>query len=171
MIGLIVTENELPIKSQAAAKKLQQLMHTTEIGNSNRALLLHPILGPHWMDLGEKLAFECDFEPKLRELIILRTAYFHGCNYELHYHVPLAKKSGITEDILNLLEDKKSPTVFPKELQPILKFCDQINNKEKADYKKIIEVYGREKMIAIISLIGFYTFLADFIYSFGISLP
>ncbi|MEI6242922.1 MAG: carboxymuconolactone decarboxylase family protein [Chlamydiota bacterium] len=89
-------------------------LFTSEIGNVNRALLLHPILGPHWMELGEKLTLECDLEPKLRELLILRTAYFHDCNYELHYHIPGAKKADITDDILNLLKEKRTPNAFPK---------------------------------------------------------
>lgn len=171
MTGLIVTENELPLESKKAADKLRQVTHATEIGNSNRALLLHPIIGPHWMELGEKLAFECDLDPKLRELLIARTAYFYDCNYELHYHLQAAKKVGLADDILNLLKEKKAHDFFPKEFQLIIKFCDEINNRKIADYASIIEHYGKEKLIAIISLIGFYSFLSGFIYSLQIPLP
>jgi alkylhydroperoxidase family enzyme len=171
MSKLIVTENELPQKSQDAAAKLRQLMCMDEIGNSNRALLLHPLLGPHWMELGEKIALECDLDPQLREVLILRIAYFYDCSYELHYHLRSAKKVGIDEDMLKLLKEKRTHDFFPKEWQLVIRFCDQINKREIAEYEEVIDCYGREKLIATISLIGFYGFLAGFIYSLQIPLP
>ena len=172
MADFILDENELPSTSKNYIENLRKVFRTQELpNNSQKALLIHPTLGELWMDIGLKLSTAGKIPAALREILILRTAYFYNSDYELHYHLQFAKREAVSETVLDLLQKKATSEFFPRELQDYIKLCDQFNNREIFDYEAISHREGKEVLMEILMLIGFYSFVAQYMHGLQIPLP
>ena len=68
-------------------------------GNLNvfRLLANAPAVFSGWTQMVDELFASPTFDPRMREVIILRVAHLQGSAYELGQHVPLARTAGLTE--------------------------------------------------------------------------
>jgi 4-carboxymuconolactone decarboxylase len=68
-------------------------------GNLNvfRLLANAPAVFSGWTQMVDELFASPTFDPRMREVIILRVAHLQGSAYELGQHVPLARAAGLTE--------------------------------------------------------------------------
>jgi 4-carboxymuconolactone decarboxylase len=68
-------------------------------GNLNvfRLLANAPAVFSGWTQMVDELFASPTFDPRTREVIILRVAHLQGSAYELGQHVPLARAAGLTE--------------------------------------------------------------------------
>ncbi|HEX7168312.1 MAG TPA: DUF480 domain-containing protein [Acidimicrobiales bacterium] len=63
-----------------------------------RTLAHHPGLLRRWLPFGGKLLRGGKLPERLRELVILRTAYLTGAAYEWGHHVEIGRAAGLTDD-------------------------------------------------------------------------
>src|SRR5918992_2486175 len=66
--------------------------------NVFRTLANHPRLFLRWLGLGEQLLDHSTLPPRLRELVILRTATLAGSSYEWAHHTVIGRSAGLSED-------------------------------------------------------------------------
>ncbi|OBA57764.1 4-carboxy muconolactone decarboxylase [Mycobacterium sp. 1100029.7] len=74
-------------------------------GNLNvfRLLLNAPNVFPGWTQMVDELYASPTFDPRTREIIVLRVAHLQGSAYELAQHLPLGQGAGLTAQQLDAL--------------------------------------------------------------------
>ncbi|OKH66160.1 carboxymuconolactone decarboxylase [Mycobacterium sp. SWH-M5] len=73
-------------------------LHADGVGNALGVLVCHPELARHFLQFNNYLQRESLLPDRIRELVILRTAYRVGCGYEWGHHVAMGMLAGLTED-------------------------------------------------------------------------
>jgi alkylhydroperoxidase family enzyme len=66
------------------------------LANSPGALRSHSVLG-------EWIRWQCQLDPRLRELAILQVGYLAGSRYEFSHHVHIGHRFGVTDDDIDAL--------------------------------------------------------------------
>lgn len=68
-----------------------------DAGNALATLVRHPVLAGAFLPFNTYLQKDSTLPERLRELVILRTAFHHDCVYELGHHSAMALQAGLTE--------------------------------------------------------------------------
>ena len=69
----------------------------------------------------------CLASRQMRELAILRVAYLMDCEYELHHHVPLARRAGLSAAQIEALRDwRATPDLFATAQLALLAYVDAV---------------------------------------------
>ena len=125
-------------------------------------VLLHsPHLARHVADLGAKIRFDSSLSDHDRELVIIAAARIHGCTFEWDFHLPLARASGVREEVIeHLLEgsgyltDTESLFIrFVRELCASNTVSTEIFDQAKSQL-------GESGVVELSATIGYYTMLA-----------
>jgi alkylhydroperoxidase family enzyme len=90
--------------------------------NLFRALANSPEAFARYHALGEWIRWDCELDPRLRELVILQVGYLTGSPYEFSHHIEIGRKFGVTdEDVQGLIHLAAGrPTHFTDEEQDLL---------------------------------------------------
>jgi alkylhydroperoxidase family enzyme len=73
--------------------------------NLFRGLANSPEAFSRFHALGEWIRWDCELDPRLRELVILQVGYLTGSAYEFSHHIEIGRKFGVTdEDVQGLID-------------------------------------------------------------------
>ncbi len=75
------------------------------VHNLQRALANQPSALRAFMGMSRYVRDESSLAPRLRELAVLAVSYAHNVPYEIHYHVPAARRAGVSEQQLAVDDD------------------------------------------------------------------
>lgn len=122
--------------------------------------------------VGEYVRYKTDFDPIMRELVILTVAQEISCKYEWVHHWRVALKAGATEAQLRkigtpALEAEAAPA------GPTVKYARLVANNQPVDdalYATIMKHYGPTGFTDLTMMIGYYGALGRFINVTGIGL-
>lgn len=106
----------------------------------------------------------------VRESIILRVAYTMDCPYEVLHHLPLARKSGLSEEDLLTLE-KGMPQ--DEKLSAAIQYTDVILAQGVSDeraFSRLAAFFSQKEIVYITLLIGHYIMSAIFIKNCGVEM-
>lgn len=99
------------------------------------------------------------------ELVIIRTAWRNGCEYELDHHRRLGGQAGLTEEEIARTSSPGLDGWAPRELA-LLTACDQLHvtrNLDDATWERLREHLTERDVIEFLLLAGHYGMLATFI--------
>lgn len=99
------------------------------------------------------------------ELVILRTAWRNGCDYELDHHRRLGKRAGLTEDDITRVTSPELDGWGSRELA-LLTACDQLHatrNLDDPTWDALRKHLSERDAIEFLLLAGHYGMLATFI--------
>jgi 4-carboxymuconolactone decarboxylase len=94
-------------------------------GNSLRTLLNVPELVDHTMTFHRYIAQNSSLPPRIRELLILRTAWLHGSDVIWRERVPSARQAGLGNDLRRIAEGATAAGWDPFEAN-LLRMADQL---------------------------------------------
>ena len=95
-------------------------------GNSFRTLLNVPELVDRTMSFHNYIAQDSSLPPRIRELLMLRTAWLHGSDVIWRERIPFARKAGLTTDeIRRVAQGHLAPGWDPFEAN-LLRMADQL---------------------------------------------
>ncbi len=97
-----------------------------EVPELYRVLGNAPQLLKAWTDLAWPLRHEASVPRGLRELAIVRVAQLTGATYEWRAHAPAALKFGVSQEVLDHLDDWPSLAGLGDPEREILAFTDQL---------------------------------------------
>ena len=130
--------------------------------NIFRTLVRHPGLFRKWLPFGGKL-LAGKLPARDRELAILRTAWNCRAPYEWAQHVPIALRSGVTdEDISRVRGGPDEPGWTPLEAA-LLRAADELHQRatiSDATWSALGKGYDERQLIEIPMLIGHYHLVA-----------
>jgi AhpD family alkylhydroperoxidase len=108
-----------------------------------------------------------------RELVVLRTARRCGCDYELSQHYPRAATAGLTSEEIERTAGGPDADGWDEFDAALLRTVDELHDESlvsDATWKVLGSRYGKEELIQLVMLIGYYHMLAYFMNSLGVQL-
>ena len=136
-------------------------------------LARHPKLLGSWLPFGGRLLAGGSLERRLTELVILRTAYNMGNEYEWGQHVPISLVFGLERvDIERVVVGPAADGWSPLEAL-LLQATDELHNERyltDATWNALAEHLNEVQLIELCFLVGHYSMLAMFLRSAGVQL-
>ena len=109
------------------------------------------------------LEFKTVLPPKLRELVILIAARRWTQQYVWNSHYTSAIKAGLSRDVVESIAEGRRPAGMSDEEKIVWDFCNELHrNRSVSDqtYARALAMFGEHGIIDIVSLDGYYSFLA-----------
>jgi alkylhydroperoxidase family enzyme len=94
--------------------------------NAFRCLLNNPKVGGAVGNLLTTLLFEGSLDPRVRELVILRTGWRSGSEYEFCQHVAVARRLKISDEDILGVRDPESCKSFNEADRAVIKLTDEL---------------------------------------------
>ena len=134
------------------------------IGTGPMSILKHsPELARRAMPLFEYVRNESTVPHQMRELAMLATARAKDCIYIWDRHVPIARESGLRNELIDSLRDRKAlPSLLPEEAA-VLNLATEFftgSRISEETCKAAHEQFGSQGLVELVTLMGFYAMLA-----------
>ena len=141
-------------------------------GNLFNTLIRHPGLFRRWLPFGGKLLVGL-LPDRDRELLILRTAWHCGSDYEWTQHVRIAGAAGVTPEEMERLrasDAPNDPALAPFDAT-LITAVDELHESSclgDATWATLAERYDERQLIEVPMVVGHYHLLAFTLNSLGI---
>jgi alkylhydroperoxidase family enzyme len=141
-----------------------------------RGIRIHSPRVAEYMTRGNRyLRYNSGIDPKLRELTILIAAREMDNPYEWTAHENTAREVGLEVRIIEIIKySRPIPSDLGREEEAILKLGREVlqNHKVTSDtYAQALNIFGRKKLVDIVSLLAHYTATAIILTTFDQRLP
>lgn len=137
------------------------------------ALIHHPELAQRLQQLGEQLRWGAKLPPRLVELAVLVTARRWTCQHEWYIHVQLARKAGLTEEIIDSVSKNEIPPM-DAEAAAVHAFCTEAHASGRvsdATFGEAQKRFGLDGALELLALCGYYSLMAMVLNTAGFPLP
>ncbi len=143
-------------------------------GGPFQLLIRAPEICGHAAQLGEHLRWGTSLPDRLSELAIILTARFWRAQYEWYAHAPLAEKAGVPAAAVEAIRTGGTPAFAAPDEALVHRICGEIFRTQRlsdAAFGEAIAALGEQGLVEIISIIGYYTLIANTLNVFEVGLP
>ena len=134
------------------------------VGTGPMSILKHsPEMARRAIPFWEYVRNESNVPHQMRELAMLVTARAKDCVYIWDRHVPIARQSGLRNELIDALRDKKPlPELSPAEAAVINLANDFFTSSKVSDatFQAVHQQFGTQAMVELVTLMGYYAMLA-----------
>jgi len=113
-------------------------------------------------------------EKRIYELIVLIVARHASAAYAWAVHDPLARKAGLSGDVVEAIQARRTPT-FAKADEKIIydAVTELLNNNRVSDsaYQALIKQFGLQQAIEAVTCVGLYCMIGGVINTFEVPTP
>jgi alkylhydroperoxidase family enzyme len=144
----------------------------TDPYNIFATLARHPKLLKRWFVFGNHILFKSTLDPRDRELLILRTAWRCGAEYEWGHHAAIAREVGITDDEIVRVTAGSTADWSDREAL-LLHAADELHDDQRigdATWAALVAIYDDQHLLDIIFTVGQYTLVSMALKSAGVQL-
>jgi 4-carboxymuconolactone decarboxylase len=134
----------------------------TQLPNIFTTLVRHPRLFGDWMRFGGRLLQGRELPGRDSELLILRTAWRTGSDYEWSQHRLIALRFGLTAEEVERVAHEDLDG-WAEDDAVLLRACDQLfesNELPDATWAALAGRYDEHQLIEVLMTVGHYTLLA-----------
>ena len=139
------------------------------------ALIHHPELADKLQALGEHLRYGAAISPANIEMVVLIVARHMNCQYEWFAHERIARNTtDLADSIIKALQINAVPPEMNAEQKTLYQFSKEViahGQPTNSTYDEAIKHFGREGVLDIISLVGYYSLIAMVLNTSQIPLP
>ena len=132
---------DLPEDAEIPEAALERLRALPAI-NIYRLLGIVPQSVIPWTDLTAAL-YQCDLDPRLREIAICRQAHAANAGYELHQHRFIAQNNGVTDAELDAVLFESPVRSLDPEANLVCKVADELEGRAGLSDQTFDELYVR----------------------------
>ncbi len=133
----------------------------------------HPKLLKKWSDFGGVLLYGGVLSGRDRELLILRTGFLCGADYEWGQHVVIGKACGLSDDEILMLTKPIDQAGWSAEDAALIRAADELHVDymiSDATWASLVPRYEAKGMIEICMVVGQYHLVAFTLNSLGVEL-
>ncbi len=137
-------------------------------------LLQCPGVGDPVQELGRYLRFDGVLPGPLRELAVLVTARFWTAQFEWHAHARIARDEGVDASVIEAIADGTTPRLATPQENAVYNFCRELHANHMvgdACYTQAVDALGREAVIELTVLAGYYAMISMILNAFEVPLP
>ncbi len=159
-----------PLSPEEMSDDQRELLGAAPPLNLFATLVRHPGLYRRWAPFGGKLLAGAKLPDRDRELVILRTAYRCGADYEWGQHVAIGRAAGLTDDEIQRIAEGPDAG-WTAEDAAKLRAVDELTDDHRisdATWSALAAVFDEQQLIELPMLSGHYALLAGALNSFGV---
>lgn len=167
-----------PVDPQQCDPKLQRLLDAVPKDAAGQPLRVFSTLAHHgplltaWLPFGAALLTAGLLPARTRELLVLRTAFLCGADYEWGHHVPLGLLAGLTEDEIERVAAGPSPAWSPLD-RALLTAADELHADAVVSdqtWSELSAELGPAELVELVLLVGQYHMVGFVLNSAGVQL-
>jgi 4-carboxymuconolactone decarboxylase len=144
--------------------------HPGAAGNALSTLVRHPVLAGAFLPFNTYLQLSSTLPERIRELVILRTAFQHGCVYEWGHHSAMARQLGLTEADVESARTGSATDEFD---QAVLDAVDELHTGSRLSaqiWERLGERLDDQQRMDLMFTFGGYSTLALALNTFDVPL-
>ena len=125
------------------------------------------------VDLAQSILFYSSFDPRKREIAVLRVAQMTHSNYEWTHHVGVAKHYNISDKEIEIIRTEEPVTSLDEEGNLLCRVADEISRDVRLSddaLAKVLERYGAQGATELILCVSYFNFLSRFLESTRVEL-
>ncbi len=126
------------------------------------------------LKLQEMFASRVNVERRLLELMILISARLASAKYAWFIHEPHAIKFGISPDIVQAIREGRTPEFTCEDERLVYDITQELSTTRslsETNYHRGMAILGEQRMVELVSAIGFYVMVAMTLNAFAVSVP
>jgi len=131
-------------------------------------------LGEGALKLQDMFASRVKLEQRLVQLMILVAARFANAQYAWHIHEPHALQQGIAPDIVTAIRERRTPDFSREDERLVYDITLELNTTHTLStgtFKRGMEMFDEQRMVELVSAIGFYAMVAMTLNAFDVTVP
>lgn len=167
-----LTRDDLDPEAQALWDSL--IASRGYIGGPTACIMHHPKLAAKSTPLGSELRYQGVLAGADRELTILTAGREVEAVYEWHAHEPIAKEVGVSAEAIEALRNQQPTTGLPEREALIIDVVRALYRDHKLSddlYGRAEATLGRQGLIEMIVLAGYYGLVGFVLNAFEVDLP
>ena len=128
----------------------------------------NPGLFRRYLPFGGKLLAGGSIDPRQRELLILRSGWNAGSEYEWGQHVRIGKQAGLTDEEITRVAAGPAAAGWSTTDALLLTACDELcsdHDLSDGTWAALSEIYDVKQLIELTLLVGHYVMLAGMLNS------
>jgi alkylhydroperoxidase family enzyme len=133
----------------------------------------HPGLMRRWLPYGGKLLYRGKLPPRVRELVVLRTAWLCQAAYEWGQHVAIAHEVGMTADEVQQVVAGPDHPGWDELDAAIIRLVDELHNSaglSDPTWATLSKAFDDQYLIELVMLSGHYHSVAYLLNTCGVPL-
>jgi alkylhydroperoxidase family enzyme len=162
-----------PLAAGDRSAEQQQLLDAARSEmNIFTTLVRNPSLFKEFLRFGGRLLFRSGLPADVREVLILRTAYRCGADYEWAHHVDIGGRAGLADDVIAAL-GVADPGGLDDDTALLARAADQLvsgHELDDATWSALGERFDEQQLIEICMLVGNYAMIAGVLRSLRVPL-
>jgi 4-carboxymuconolactone decarboxylase len=127
------------------------------------AWLLSPGLANPAQQLGAFCRYGSSLSLQESELLILHVAAQYACVGEQQIHEPIARKAGLSDDVLMAIRAHEPPPLETERLRLLAEVARGllVGNRLGDDlYQRAVDLFGEKTLVEVVGVIGYYALVA-----------
>ncbi|PXW24820.1 carboxymuconolactone decarboxylase family protein [Paraburkholderia caballeronis] len=136
------------------------------------AIWLHrPGLAAPAQELGAYCRYGSSLDARLSELAIITLGSLWDAGYEWSAHKPLALAAGVAPEVVDAIGRKETPRFEREDEQLVYDFVTALSvgrDVTEPLFRRVLEGLGRDGLIDLTGIVGYYTFISMTIKVFDI---
>ncbi len=98
----------------------------------------------------------------LKELAIQAMNLRLGCDFGWEAHIPIAKRAGISPELLSAIPFWRTSTMFDDEQRLVIEYADAVSIGDVSDelFARVVAVYGEQGTVEFTALVSWWAFWA-----------
>lgn len=158
-------EDDLPedIKERLSASPL----------NVSRMMANAPASFKGFQEFAGSILFQSEFDPRKREIAVLRIGHVTKANYEWTHHVRVAKSLGVTDEEVNKIGSENPVTSLDEEGNLLCRVADEISLDVRLSddaLSQILDRYGIRGATELILCCSYFNMVSRFLESTRVEL-
>lgn len=144
-----------------------------QLGELNifRTLAHHPVLLRRWLGFGSHVLLGSTLDPRTRELVILRTGWRCGSDYEFGQHTVIAREAGITDDEIRRVTAGPGADGWSAQERTVLVAADELTDDHRlsdASWDALTTWLDTRQLLDLIFTVGQYVLVSMALNSCGV---
>ncbi|MDI6742572.1 MAG: carboxymuconolactone decarboxylase family protein [Smithella sp.] len=126
-----------------------------------------------FLDLAKSILFFSEFDPRKREIAVLRVAHVTKAVYEWTHHVTLAQNYNVSDQEIQIICTEDPVKSLDEEGNLLCRVADEISRDVRLSdnaLSQIIERYGTRGATELILCVSYFNFLSRFLESTRVEL-
>jgi 4-carboxymuconolactone decarboxylase len=131
-------------------------------------------LAKHTLALQDLFAARVQLERRLVQLMILVAARYANAQFAWFIHAPHALKLGISPEIVEAIRERRAPTFTREDERLVYDITTELNTTHslsEENFNRAMAQFGEQKLVELVSAIGFYSMVAMTLNAFDVSVP
>jgi 4-carboxymuconolactone decarboxylase len=131
-------------------------------------------LARHTLELQDLFASRAKLERRLVQLMILVSARLASAQFAWFVHEPHAREQGISSEIVEAIRERRTPIFTRDDERFVYDITIELNSTStvsESTFRRGLELFDEQKLVELVSSIGFYAMVAMTLNAFEVPVP